>query len=51
MKIEIKRTVTTENGTFGVMSIKDKEPFALTLERQWLNNIPNVSCIPAGDYI
>ena len=25
-------------------------PFALTLERPWINNIPNESCIPIGLY-
>jgi hypothetical protein len=25
-------------------------PFAVTLERPWLNNQPNVSCIPSGVY-
>jgi len=26
-------------------------PFALTLERPWLNNAKGISCIPAGTYI
>jgi len=30
---------------------KEKLPFALTLERQWLNNKRGISCIPAGKYI
>jgi hypothetical protein len=45
----IQRIISTENGTFGV--IRDGvTPFALTLERQWLDNKPNISCIPAGKY-
>ena len=35
--------------TYGVL-INEGVPFALTLERPWLGNMPNVSCIPAGSY-
>ena len=35
--------------TYGVL-INEGIPFALTLERPWLENMPNVSCIPAGHY-
>ena len=35
--------------TYGVL-INEGYPFALTLERAWLENMPNVSCIPAGRY-
>lgn len=35
--------------TYGVL-INEGIPFALTLERPWLENMPNVSCIPIGKY-
>ena len=47
----IRRVATNENkGTFGVL-VFENIPFALSLERQWLDNKKNVSCIPAGEYI
>lgn len=36
-------------GTFGTMYCNGK-PVCKTVEREWLNNEPNVSCIPAGQY-
>lgn len=51
----IRRVATGEEGTFGILLHKDI-PFALSLERQWLDNrasagdVPG-SCIPAGEYI
>ena len=45
----IRRVAITEYGTFGVI-ITGGVPFALTLEREWLNNMRNVSCIPKGTY-
>jgi hypothetical protein len=53
--LTIPRIVTGTSGTFGVL-IFQSIPFALTLERQWLNNRPSIgdvpgSCIPAGDYV
>lgn len=35
---------------FGVFLIEDK-PIAITLERPWLDNKREVSCIPVGTYI
>lgn len=46
----LHRIASNDFGTFGVL-IKDNTPFALTLERPWQNNIRNISCIPAGEYI
>lgn len=45
----IRRIAFTEHGTFGVI-IDGGIPFALTLERPWLDNAEDVSCIPAGSY-
>lgn len=50
MKLIIKRIVTGIHGTFGVFLFNDI-PFALTLEREWLDNQRGISCIPAGHYI
>lgn len=52
--IIIRRIATGDQGTFGVLVYKDI-PFALSLEREWLDNRPSVgdvpgSCIPAGSY-
>lgn len=53
--ILIHRILTGKNGTFGVL-IFQNIPFALTLEREWLNNRPSIgnvpgSCIPSGEYV
>lgn len=36
--------------TYGVLLREDGVPFALTLERPWLDNQRSVSCIPTGTY-
>lgn len=38
-----------ENGTFGVLLV-DGLPLCVTMEETWLDNAPQVSCIPAGKY-
>jgi len=48
--IKIKRIEQNDDGIFGVI-IDGNIPFALTVERKWINNQPNISCIPAGEYI
>lgn len=50
MILTIKRIATGSNGTFGVFIYNDI-PFALTLEREWLDNQRSISCIPVGKYI
>lgn len=37
------------DGTFGVL-LEENIPFALTVERPWLNNQKGISCIPGGSY-
>lgn len=44
------RITEINDGTFGVL-LDDKVPFALTIERRWLNNEKGISCIPVGSYI
>jgi hypothetical protein len=45
----LKRVAMDRQGTFGVL-ISGGAPFALTLERPWLDNARDVSCIPEGRY-
>lgn len=49
MKLILKRVSSDAQGTYGVL-IDGTRPFAVTLERPWLNNERSVSCIPAGQY-
>lgn len=46
--LTLKRVAFTSNGTFGVLI--DEVPFALTCERKWVDNKPDISCIPIGTY-
>ncbi len=48
--ITLNRIAENKDGTFGVLIDWDT-PFALTLERLWLNNEPMISCIPFGEYM
>jgi len=51
--VNIKLLRLTKSGTiptFGVLLREDGIPFALALERPWLDNQRSVSCIPAGTY-
>ena len=45
----LKRVSTFGHGTFGVL-LDGVVPFAVTLEREWLDNRNNESCIPPGSY-
>lgn len=47
----LRRIHTGEKGTFGGLMLHDKPPFAVTLEPEWLDNEPFVSCIPAATYV
>lgn len=47
--IVLKRIAENEEGTYGVI-IQDNQPICVTLERQWHNNQPDISCIPPGAY-
>jgi hypothetical protein len=51
-KLIIQRLTKSDKlPTYGVLIRgSDGVPFALTLERPWLNNERRVSCIPAGTY-
>lgn len=49
MKVELFRTASNEDGTFGTLNL-DGQPAFNTLEEKWLDNKKRVSCIPAGKY-
>lgn len=50
MDITLKRlTLNSISPTYGVL-FNQSTPLCLTLERPWLNDQTDVSCIPAGTY-
>ena len=49
MQVEIFRVESGKQGTYGVLTIEGKF-FCITLEPENLNNLPDLSCIPAGTY-
>lgn len=51
MKVLIKRVFMSSEVTLGTLAVEEAPPICLTLERPWLNNASNVSCIPAGLYV
>lgn len=50
MRMKLIRVAETPHGTFGVL-LDGGLPFCVTIERPWLDNQRNVSCIPAGNYV
>jgi len=48
MNITLKRFISTDKGTFGILTVNDKKFF--TVEKPWVNNTPYKSCIPSGEY-
>jgi len=48
MNITLKRFISTDYGTFGVMTVDDKKFY--TVEKPWQNNTPEISCVPDGNY-
>ena len=50
MKFTLDTVSITGIGTFGVLLDGDGNEIAKSVEREWKNNEPNVSCIPAGEY-
>ena len=50
MRITLQRnTLSREKPTYGVL-LKGLSPLCVTMERPWLDNKRNVSCIPPGEY-
>lgn len=55
MQLTLVRVSHTHYATYGVLMDEREVPFAVTLERPWLDNLPSNgqipgSCIPAGAY-
>ena len=48
MKIELQRYAYDSRGTMGVITLEGERFY--TIERPWLDNAANVSCIPEGTY-
>jgi len=48
MEVKIRRFAYTNMGVFGEMHLEGVR--LVTVERPWLNNQPNISCIPTGNY-
>lgn len=44
----LTRLESSDQGTFGILSLGEYSWH--TVERPWLDNAPNVSCIPTGTY-
>lgn len=47
---DVIRVGQSARGTFGVLR-HGQVPFALTMERPWVDNAVRFSCIPAGTYV
>ena len=47
--VRINRVAPFLGCTFGVLSVCG-QPLCVTLERPWVNNEKNISCIPTGEY-
>jgi hypothetical protein len=50
LHLTLKRKEETQYGLFGKLFLTD-ERICHTLERPWLDNQENKSCIPAGEYV
>ena len=48
--LTLTRVARTSKATFGVLKFTHGDPFAVTLERPWLDNKVKQSCIPEGKY-
>lgn len=48
--MKLVRDSSTRERTYGTLTQDDGTLICQTLERPWLDNAPDVSCIPAGTY-
>lgn len=48
--VRIVREASTDDGTFGKLTIDGSDFTVETLELPWRNNSPQLSCIPEGTY-
>ena len=49
--LTLGRVIISNQATLGILRDEKGNPICKTLENPWLDNKPNVSCIPAGDYV
>jgi hypothetical protein len=47
--IVLSRFKSTSDGTFGKLTVDGKVFYSV--ERPWLNNKPEISCVPSGQYL
>lgn len=50
MNLVLRRLSQTAYATFGILTDADDKQLCVTLERPWLDNQHDISCIPAGTY-
>ena len=48
MNIILNRFRSTSEGTFGVLTVAGEKFYSV--EKPWENNIPEISCVPSGEY-
>lgn len=48
--VTLVRNPSTDSGTFGSLSIEGNDFSCVSLERPWVANQSNLSCIPLGTY-
>lgn len=46
----LERTVSDDNGTFGILTMQGNNKLCMTCELPWKNNQSQISCIPTGTY-
>jgi hypothetical protein len=49
-RVHLETVSSSHQATFGVL-VENGIPFMVTVERPWMFNKPNESCLPAGAYI
>ena len=48
--MKLIRGQVPEKGTYGTLFTEDEKKICCTIEREWLNNEPYISCVPDGVY-
>ncbi len=50
VKVILQRLIEDKYGTHGELKDEEGKTLCCTIERPWLNNQHDISCIPAGEY-
>lgn len=50
MRANLRRFALSPMGVFGELTVEGTQFSCYTVERPWIDNLPNVSCIPPGEY-